>query len=76
MTQWASLLKLEHADGQTPVNLNLSKATVILDSAARPIPLNLIGGGENVQGYHLIRVCQEVCVKERKVIKETSHQTQ
>ena len=54
MTQWASLLKLEHADGQTPVNLNLSKATVILDSAARPIPLNLIGGGENVQGYHLI----------------------
>jgi len=54
MTQWAHLLKLEHADGQTPVNLNLSKATVILDSAERPIPLNLIGGGANVQGYHLI----------------------
>ena len=54
MTQWAPLLKLEHADGQTPINLNLSKATVILDSADRPIPLNLIGGGANVQGYHLI----------------------
>jgi hypothetical protein len=54
MTQWAAQLGLEHADGQTPVHLNLSRATVIVDSPDRTIPLSLIGGGANVQGYHLI----------------------
>jgi hypothetical protein len=54
MTQWAAQLQLEHADGQTPVNLNLNQATVIIDSPERRIPLHLIGSGKNVEGYHLI----------------------
>ncbi|MGB3208056.1 MAG: DUF3732 domain-containing protein [Crinalium sp.] len=54
MTQWAGELQLEHADGQTPVTLNLSRGTVIVDSPQRPIPLNQIGSAENWLGYHLI----------------------
>jgi Protein of unknown function (DUF3732) len=54
MTQWAAELQLEHADGQTPIRLDMKRATVIVDSPERLIPLNLIGAGENVEGYHLI----------------------
>ncbi len=54
MTQWASELQLEHADGRTPIRLNLNRATVIVDIPERSIPLNLIGAGANIEGYHLI----------------------
>lgn len=54
MTQWAGTLQLEHADGQTPVSLNLNRGTIIVDTPQRPIPLNQIGSAENWLGYHLI----------------------
>lgn len=54
MTQWAGQLQLEHADGQTPVSLNINRGTIIVDSPQRPIPLNQIGSAENWLGYHLI----------------------
>lgn len=54
MTQWAGRLQLEHADGQSPVSLNLNRGTIIVDTPLRPIPLNQIGSAENWLGYHLI----------------------
>ncbi len=47
MTQWAGRLQLEHADGQSPVSLNLNRGTVIVDTPQRPIPLSQIGSAEN-----------------------------
>ena len=38
----------------SPVRLDLSLATVVVDMPSRPEPLNRLGSGENWVGYHLI----------------------
>lgn len=52
MSEWATLLQLEHAE--MPLRLNLSKLTVIADGDNGPIPMDRMGSGENWVGYHLI----------------------
>lgn len=52
MTEWAKKLQLEHSDN--PMRLDLSKVTVVVDRADRPIPLYNLGSGENWVGIHLI----------------------
>jgi hypothetical protein len=52
MTEWAVQLQLEHSD--SPVRLDLSKVTVVVDREDRPIPLSNLGSGKNWLGSHLI----------------------
>lgn len=47
----ARALQLEHSE--VPVRLDLRRLTVVADTAAGPVPLNEMGGGENWLGYHL-----------------------
>lgn len=47
----ARALQLEHS--QVPVRLDLRRLSVVADTAAGPVPLNEMGGGENWLGYHL-----------------------
>ena len=54
MTEWAEQLSLEHANRKNFVELNLSRATVIINSPEGRIQLGVIGGGDNIQGYHLV----------------------
>jgi hypothetical protein len=52
MTEWASKLELEHSG--SPVRLDLSRVTVVVDREDRPIPLSNLGSGKNWLGSHLI----------------------
>ncbi|HEX4084852.1 MAG TPA: DUF3732 domain-containing protein [Chthoniobacteraceae bacterium] len=52
MSEWARRLQLEFAD--SPVRLDVSAATLFVDTPARPVPLLHIGSGENWIAYHLI----------------------
>jgi hypothetical protein len=52
MTEWATKLELEHSG--SPVRLDLSKVTVVVDREDRPIPLSNLGSGKNWLGSHLI----------------------
>jgi hypothetical protein len=52
MTEWAKQLELEHSG--SPVRLDLSKVTVVVDREDRPIPLSNLGSGKNWLGTHLI----------------------
>jgi hypothetical protein len=52
MSQWAKELKLEHSE--SPVRLDLSKVTLIVDREDRPISLKHLGSGENWVIAHLI----------------------
>jgi hypothetical protein len=52
MTEWASRLELEHSG--SPVRLDLSRVTVVVDREDRPIPLSNLGSGKNWLGSHLI----------------------
>jgi Protein of unknown function (DUF3732) len=45
--------KLDAEFSDSPVRLDLAGATVIADTATRPVPLILIGSGENWLAYHL-----------------------
>lgn len=51
MTEFAQHLRLENADER--VRLDLSKLTVVTDSADGPVPLSALGSGANWLGYHL-----------------------
>jgi Protein of unknown function (DUF3732) len=52
MSEWARFMQLEFS--ASPVRLDLSLATVVVDMPSRPEPLNRLGSGENWVGYHLI----------------------
>jgi Protein of unknown function (DUF3732) len=52
MSEWARFMQLEFS--ASPVRLDLSLATVVVDMPSRPEPLNRLGSGENWIGYHLI----------------------
>ncbi|MEU7839243.1 DUF3732 domain-containing protein [Nonomuraea sp. NPDC049129] len=52
MTAWANRLQLEHGEGN--VRLDLSRLTVVADTAQGPAPLFRIGSGENWVGYHVV----------------------
>ena len=52
MTQHATTLDLEHADGR--IRLDLKRLSVVAETVAGPIPLNRIGSGENWVGYHVV----------------------
>lgn len=52
MTRWAQQLEIEHSN--FPFRFDLKKLTVIADRPDRPIPMELMGGGENWLGCHLI----------------------
>lgn len=52
MTSMAQRLELEHSD--YPYRFDLNKLTVIADRPKRPIPMERIGGGENLLGCHLM----------------------
>ena len=54
MSEWARFMQLEFS--ASPVRLDLSLATVVVDMPSRPEPLNRLGSGENWIGYHLERV--------------------
>lgn len=45
--------KLDAEFSDSPVRLDLAGATVVADTATRPVPLLLIGSGENWLAYHL-----------------------
>jgi hypothetical protein len=47
----ARALDAEFSD--SPIRLDLGTATIIADTSKRPVPLNLIGSGENWLAYHL-----------------------
>jgi hypothetical protein len=51
ITDLAKKLRLEFS--QYPVRLDPSAATIVADAPERPVPLLLIGSGENWLGYHL-----------------------
>jgi hypothetical protein len=52
MSEWAKDLSLEHSDN--PYRLDMSKVTVVVDKAERPVPLKQMGSGANWVGVHLI----------------------
>jgi len=52
MSEWARFMRPEFS--ASPVRLDLSLATVVVDMPSRPEPLNRLGSGENWIGYHLI----------------------
>lgn len=52
MTTWADALGLEHSG--TSVRLDLSRLTVVADTASGPAALNRIGSGANWIGYHIV----------------------
>lgn len=52
MSDWARFLQLEFSN--SPVRLDLSLGTVVVDMPDRAEPLNRLGSGENWVGYHLI----------------------
>lgn len=52
MTSLAQVLEVEHSD--FPYRFDLNKLTVIADRPERPIPMERIGGGENLLGCHLM----------------------
>ena len=52
MDVWAKDLQLEHAE--FPLRLDLRRLTVVADGVDGPIPMDLMGSGENWVGYHLI----------------------
>jgi len=52
MTRLAQELELEHSEND--VRLDLSKLTVITDTADGPAPLKSLGSGANWVGYHLV----------------------
>jgi hypothetical protein len=52
MSEWAAQLNIEHSD--SPYRFDIKKLTVIADRPERPIPMEVIGGGENWLGCHLI----------------------
>lgn len=51
MSEWAKILKLEHAS--FPYRLDLKNLTVTVDTDDRPIPMNRMGSGENWLGCHI-----------------------
>lgn len=52
MTEWARELHLEHS--RFPLRLDLTKLTIVADTADGPVPMSRMGSGENWVGYHLI----------------------
>ena len=52
MTDYATVLNLEHAEGR--IRLDLKKLSVVAETVAGPIPLERIGSGENWVGYHVV----------------------
>lgn len=52
MSKWARELRLEHSE--YPLRLDLKRLTVVADSMDGPVPMVLMGSGENWVGYHLI----------------------
>jgi Protein of unknown function (DUF3732) len=52
MTTWARELKLEHSE--SPLRLDFKRLTVVADTADGPVPMAMMGSGENWVGYHLI----------------------
>ncbi len=52
MTEWAKELQLEHS--ASPVRLDMSRLTLVVDREDRPIPMDRMGSGENWVGYHLV----------------------
>jgi hypothetical protein len=52
MSELAAELKLEYS--QFPVRLDWKRATVVVDTDARTVPLANIGSAENHLGYHLV----------------------
>ena len=52
MTDHATTLQLEHAEGR--IRLDLKRLSVVAETVAGPIPLNRIGSGENWVGYHVV----------------------
>jgi hypothetical protein len=52
MGEFATELGLEHS--KYPLHLDLENLTVIADTPEEPLPLKIIGSGQNWVGYHLI----------------------
>jgi hypothetical protein len=52
MTKWAEAINLEYEG--SPYRLDMTKATVVVDTQNRPIPLKQLGSGANWVGVHLI----------------------
>ncbi len=52
MSEWSRSLQMEFSE--SPVRLDVSAATIVVDMPNRHEPLNRIGSGENWIGYHLI----------------------
>ena len=52
MTEYASRLELEHAEGR--IRLDLKRLSVVAETVSGPIPLYRIGSGENWVGYHVV----------------------
>ena len=52
MSEWSRTLEMEFSD--SPVRLDISAATIVVDMPNRHEPLNRIGSGENWVGYHLV----------------------
>ena len=52
MTEHASRLELEHAEGR--IRLDLKRLSVVAETTKGPIHLNRIGSGENWVGYHVV----------------------
>jgi len=52
MSEWAKKLNIEHSN--SPYRFDIKKLTVVADRSERPIPMEVIGGGENWLGCHLI----------------------
>lgn len=52
MTEWASILQLEHANA--PYRLDDKQLTVVADTSERPIVMERMGSAENWLGCHLI----------------------
>jgi hypothetical protein len=52
MTEWSKQLQLEHQN--SPMRLDISKLTAVVDKEDRPMPLINVGSAQNWLGIHLI----------------------